>query len=538
MRTLFFLLFLLFTINSTLASNNGVAAYRNGDYKTAIRIWKPLALKGDAASQYSLGTAYYHGNGVEKNYKQAVKWFIKAAAQNEHRAQINLGWMYQNGYGVTKNYSKAITLYRKAATKGVAGAQNNLAQMYDKGFGVPIDRKIALKWYKKAAAQGDSRAQTSLGMMYFMGYGGLLQNDKEAVIWYRKGAVQNLPAAQYSLGWLYQEGRGVTKDFYQAANWYRKSAEQGHIDAIRNLQILLSDLGFEVGSADGVYNTKTRTLVAQYLNASETKDFFISNNKSKKTLKINDESGRLVASFQNSYALIIGASDYTHGWSKLPSVVDETEDVKRALKKKGFKVTHILNPDHKALEESFKNFIDKHGFDKENRLLFFFSGHGHSRNKHSKGYLVPTNAPDPRIDEKGFLGKALSMIQILAWSREIEAKHVLFLFDSCFSGTLFKSKSQGDIPKHITDLTARPIRYFITAGDAGETVPAKSVFVPALLKGLRGEADLTNDGYITGTELGIYLHDKVIYYGKRQTPQKGRIRDPKLDEGEFVFSVK
>lgn len=43
------------------------------------------------------------------------------------------------------------------------------------------------------------------------------------------------PAAQRNLGHLYRLGRGVTKDFVKAAEWYRKSAEQGFSRAQANL---------------------------------------------------------------------------------------------------------------------------------------------------------------------------------------------------------------------------------------------------------------------------------------------------------------
>ena len=39
------------------------------------------------------------------------------------------------------------------------------------------------------------------------------------------------PEAQYNLGLLYEEGRGVTKDFGKALNWYHHAAKQGHVEA-------------------------------------------------------------------------------------------------------------------------------------------------------------------------------------------------------------------------------------------------------------------------------------------------------------------
>ncbi|MGD9212008.1 MAG: caspase family protein [Desulfobacteraceae bacterium] len=241
--------------------------------------------------------------------------------------------------------------------------------------------------------------------------------------------------------------------------------------------------------------------------------------------------------YSNSYALVIGVSRYTAGWPNLESIPVEIETVENALRKHDFVVNLTFNPTSKELKTAFDQFINDHGFDRNNRLLFFFSGHGYSRHNGTKGYLVPADAPDPRTDTKAFLRKAIAMSQVLEWARRIESKHALFVFDSCFSGTIFKSKSLPEFPPHITDFTSEPVRQFISAGSAGEQVPAKSVFAPSFIRALRGEADLNRDNFVTGTELGMYLHQKVLSYRSGQTPQYGKIRDPELDEGDIVFSI-
>ena len=233
--------------------------------------------------------------------------------------------------------------------------------------------------------------------------------------------------------------------------------------------------------------------------------------------------------------MLIGVSDYRAGWPDLENIPAEIDSLADSLRDHGFSVKTVLNPDSDELQDSFKRFIDRYGYDSQNRLLFFFSGHGYTRKQGKKGYLVPADAPDPREDDRGFVRKALSMSQVNTWARQIEAKHALFLFDSCFSGTIFKTRALPEHPPHITSLTAKPVRQFITAGSAGEEVPARSVFVPSLIKALRGEADIDRDSYITGTELGMFLHRKVMSYNSRQTPQYGKIRDPELDEGDFVL---
>jgi len=256
-----------------------------------------------------------------------------------------------------------------------------------------------------------------------------------------------------------------------------------------------------------------------------------------KAVVVRDRDGRQVDIYQGSHALVVGVSDYTRGWPDLHSVPAEILTVQAALERSGFSVVTVLNPDAEALECAFEDFIVKHGYEPDNRLVFFFSGHGFSRAGGTKGYLVPTDAPDPTQDKRGFLKRALSMSQIKTWAREMDARHAIFLFDSCFSGTIFKSKALPVYPPHITALAARPVRQFISAGDAGETVPAKSVFTPMFVRGLRGDADLSSDGYVTGQELGMFIRDQVLYYQTGQTPQYGKIRDPDLDEGDFVFTL-
>jgi hypothetical protein len=247
----------------------------------------------------------------------------------------------------------------------------------------------------------------------------------------------------------------------------------------------------------------------------------------------NDEEK--IVLYEKSYALLVGVSRYNAGWPQLESIPGEIDLVRDFFQEHGFEVTTVMDPDGATLRKSFKEFINAYGLEKENRLLFFFSGHGYTRNNGKKGYLVPTDAPDPGIDLTGFLKKSLGMNQVLSWARDIESKHALFIFDSCFSGTIFKQKSQSPPPRHITRLTVEPVRQFITAGSAGEKVPANSIFTPALIDGLRfGLADLNKDGYVSGTELGLYLQAEVPQYTE-QNPQYGKINDYDLSRGDFIF---
>ena len=69
-----------------------------------------------------------------------------------------------------------------------------------------------------------------------------LKDYKEAVNWLRKSAEQGYADAQLDLGVCYDYGNGVPQDHKEAVKWYRKSAEQGNADAQYNLGV-----SYEIG---------------------------------------------------------------------------------------------------------------------------------------------------------------------------------------------------------------------------------------------------------------------------------------------------
>lgn len=256
-------------------------------------------------------------------------------------------------------------------------------------------------------------------------------------------------------------------------------------------------------------------------------------------VKIMDSSGEEIGLYKESHALIIGISDYTAGWPVLPGVKKDVEAVKAGLEEQEFQVEVVENPTREELDKAFTDFINQYGQEPENRLLFYFSGHGHTLKLaygDEMGYIVPVDAPNPYTDETGFLAKAMDMQMIEVYAKRIQAKHALFLFDSCFSGSIFSLTRA--VPESISYKTAQPVRQFLTSGSAEEQVPDESIFRQQFLAALQGEGDANGDGYVTGAELGEFLQGKVVNYSKgSQHPQYGKIRHPTLDKGDFVFQL-
>ena len=95
-----------------------VAAFKSGDYATAMREFTLLAALGDAKAQFNLGRMYEIGEGVLQDYAEAVRWYRLAAEQGNDYAQNNLGIMYATGRGVRQDYVLAHMWANIAAANG------------------------------------------------------------------------------------------------------------------------------------------------------------------------------------------------------------------------------------------------------------------------------------------------------------------------------------------------------------------------------------------------------------------------------------
>src|ERR1035437_3054709 len=89
---------LMLTIGGSIAYagplEDGLGAYKRGDYATAPRILRPLADQGSAEAQFYLGAMYEHGQGIAHDYREARHWIRLAAEQGNALAQTFLGIAY------------------------------------------------------------------------------------------------------------------------------------------------------------------------------------------------------------------------------------------------------------------------------------------------------------------------------------------------------------------------------------------------------------------------------------------------------------
>ncbi len=279
----------------------GQAAYDEGDYVSAFKIWQAEAKKGDELSQFNLGVMYSRGEGTEKNGSRALEWYMRSAAQGYAPAQFNLGTVFLQGVFTAKDEQKAAAWWQKAAEQGFVQAQFNLASLYCQGIGVQRDLEQCKFWYSRAASNGDTNARKMLDRIKASeivpeperetektaapvlatttsakkpSAGDSLSEQKRSEKKQDKSAIRRISAteqvqlskaqaaftrnnymkshniwlplaengiaeAQYSLGFLYQSGWGPERDLLQAVEWYSRAAEQGETRAQFNLGVLL-----------------------------------------------------------------------------------------------------------------------------------------------------------------------------------------------------------------------------------------------------------------------------------------------------------
>lgn len=140
---------------------DGVEAWRGGDYARAVAEWQPLAQTGDPDAQFNLGQAYKLGRGVPQDMARARDLFGQAAQQGHLQAEANYGLiLFQDG-----NREEAMPYIIRAANRGEPRAQYIYGTALFNGDLAPRDWPRAYALMSNAAAAGLPQASASLQQM-------------------------------------------------------------------------------------------------------------------------------------------------------------------------------------------------------------------------------------------------------------------------------------------------------------------------------------------------------------------------------------
>lgn len=247
-----------------------------------------------------------------------------------------------------------------------------------------------------------------------------------------------------------------------------------------------------------------------------------------------------------THVLAIGISEYAdHGaWPRLHGARDAGR-VAQLFRERGVppSLITLFTPkpgDAKTIDDALLDFGASLPPESESRtrVVVYFAGHGYTEG--GRGYLVPPEAPDPAKNARDFKAREIPLAKVLTRLAEFQATHVLLIVDACFSGGALRSLAREKFPRPPRALDAHQrVLQVITAGTANQPVADDGLFADLIVAGLTGAADLNLDGWITGTELGMYLRLRMTEQtGRRQTPTFGNVVElgPDFVEGENWFA--
>lgn len=245
--------------------------------------------------------------------------------------------------------------------------------------------------------------------------------------------------------------------------------------------------------------------------------------------------------YEKSWAIVIGIDDYAK-WPKLEYASHDAQAIADTLTGQfGFPSSQVIvlkdgQATRNNILAAFHDRLSDDRTGRNDRVFVFFAGHGATQRLASGrdlGYIIPVDS-----DPNAFATDAIAMTDIQNIAESMQAKHVMFVMDACYSG-LGLTRGGSSSSAFLRENARRSARQMLTAGGSDQQVAdsgpnGHSVFTWVLLQALAGKGDLNGDGLITGTELAAYVAPAVSAVS-RQTPAFGSL--PGSQGGEFVFQV-
>ncbi|KAG1668183.1 Localization factor PodJL [Nymphon striatum] len=256
---------------------------------------REAAISGDAKALYLVGDYYTGGVPGQSgaDLAKALEWYTKSADLGYAPAQYRVGNFYEKAMGTERDLMAAKTWYQLAAEQGNAAAMHNLAVLFANGPDGTPDFESATRWFKSAAELGVKDSQFNLGILSAQGRG-VPQDLAESYKWRSRLPVAKRDEVADALRPDQLEtARGATelwkaKELVESVNYVdipddwrtdaaataATSKKAPQVDkaqmkkAIRNIQAILNNSGYDAGPVDGVMGGKTKTAIKAFQKAN------------------------------------------------------------------------------------------------------------------------------------------------------------------------------------------------------------------------------------------------------------------------------
>ncbi|MFT4540899.1 MAG: sulfatase activating formylglycine-generating enzyme, partial [Planctomycetota bacterium] len=229
--------------------------------------------------------------------------------------------------------------------------------------------------------------------------------------------------------------------------------------------------------------------------------------------------------FGDYHALVIGNNAYENH-RELTTAVDDAKAVSKLLREDyGFNVDELLDVTRQQIENALWDRAEK--LSAKDNLLIYYAGHGYVDPQTNEGYWLGVDAgSSPR--------RWVSNATITTALKAIQAKHIMIVSDSCYSGSLTRGLNiERAQPNYHRKISRLKTRVALTSGglepvsDNGRD--GHSVFAYEFLRALRG-----NTSILDGTALFKFV-ERPVFLAADQKPNYGDIRKCGHDGGDFLF---
>ena len=234
------------------------------------------AQQGNPVAQFQSGMADLRGGSLSTG----AEWLRKAAAQNMPVAQHQLAILHENGTGTTRDLVEARRWHGTAAQGGNVEAMFDFATYNVNGEGGAVNSQVAAEWFRKAAEFGHTDSQYNLAQLYTQG-SGVSPSQVEAYYWFSLAAkggdadASGLAQEMLADGAISQDAAAQVES--RVASWtpaVANSAANGRFppqawdsnggSPTLAIQTVLSALGYDIGTPDGVMGNQTRAAIRAF----------------------------------------------------------------------------------------------------------------------------------------------------------------------------------------------------------------------------------------------------------------------------------
>ncbi|MEO6550094.1 MAG: tetratricopeptide repeat protein [Ferruginibacter sp.] len=218
--------------------------------------------------------------------------------------------------------------------------------------------------------------------------------------------------------------------------------------------------------------------------------------KAKPAAQTEPQPSNVVVDYSPVYhAVLIAESDYAD--MNIPSLKGPLTDMKKIynlLTKNYFFTPENTDTLVSASRANILETIIKkaNAMGENDNLLVFYAGHGEmikQPDQSEEGFLVPQDAV------RGKLSSYVSSDDLLRTIKYSKARHILFIADACFAGSLFRDLSS-EAPSSVAEAYMDKSRKLLASGNR-TAVPDQSEFIEALRLALQEN----KDKYVTAEQL-------------------------------------